>query len=109
MYHAHWELFQNGSYYRLTSPLENRDFTAWSYVSPDQKDASLSVVYTDLHANPGTRRIKWKGLQADALYELEGELYSGAALMRGGTVLPKPECNYDSYMVVIRKKIQISF
>lgn len=104
VYNENYELFQFGDYYRLSSPFENRDFTAWSYVAEDRSKASLSVVYTDLRANPKPLRVKWKGLDADAVYELDGEAYSGAALMKGGSVLPKPYCNYDSYMVVINKK-----
>lgn len=104
LYNENWELFQQGNYYRLASPYENPDFTAWSYVSPDQSRASLSVVYTDVHASAKPYRLKWKGLLEDAFYELDGKLYSGTALMRGGTVLPWPECDYDSYMTVIERK-----
>ena len=96
-------MFQNGSYYRLTSPFENRDFTAWSYVSEDRKNASLSVVFTDVHGNPKPARVKWKGLLPDAVYNLYGTHYTGAALMNGGFVLPKPTCSYDSYMIIVEK------
>ncbi|MDO4324215.1 MAG: alpha-galactosidase [Lachnospiraceae bacterium] len=104
VYNEHYRLFQNGNYYRLTSPMDNHDFTAWSYVMPDGSKAVLSVVYTDLHANPKPLHIKWKGLIPNARYILEGREYTGAALMQGGIVLPKPECNYDSYMVVANLK-----
>ena len=103
LYNRHYELFQRGDYYRLASPVENRDFTAWSYVMTDGSKASLSVVYTDLHANPKPLRVKWKGLVPEAHYMLEGREYTGTALMQGGIVLPKPECNYDSYMAVIER------
>lgn len=103
LYNANYELFQRGDYYRLSSPAENGDFTAWSYVMPDGSRASLSVVYTDLHGNPKPHRIKWKGLIPDAHYLVDGRAYTGAALMRGGFVLPRPECNYDSYMAVAEK------
>lgn len=102
-YNEHYELFQKGNYYRLTSPVENRDFTAWSYVIPDGSKASVSVVYTDLHGNPKPMRIRLKGLIRDAVYELDGREYSGTALMQAGMVLPKPQFNYDSYMAVIRR------
>ena len=101
MYNEHRELFQKGNYYRLTSPMENRDFTAWSYVLPDGSKAVLSVVYTDLHANPKPLWVKWKGLARDGIYVLDGREYTGTALMQGGMVLPKPQCNYDSYIVFI--------
>ena len=103
VYNENWELFQSGSYYRLNSPMENHDYTAWSYVSKDQRKASLSVIYTDLHGNPKPVRVKLKGLKKDASYDVDGTVYTGAALMRGGLLIPKPACNYDSYMVCIRE------
>ena len=103
VYNENWELFQSGFYYRLNSPMENHDYTAWSYVSKDQRKASLSVIYTDLHGNPKPVRVKLKGLKKDASYDVDGTVYTGAALMRGGLLIPKPACNYDSYMVCIRE------
>ena len=103
VYNENWELFQSGSYYRLNSPMENHDYTAWSYVSKDQRKASLSVIYTDLHGNPKPVRVKLKGLKKDVSYDVDGTVYTGAALMRGGLLIPKPACNYDSYMVCIRE------
>ncbi len=103
IYNEHYELFQKGNYYRLSSPFSNHDFTAWSYVSEDKTNAVLSVVYTDLHGNPSPMRIKWKGLSKEYRYDLNGKKYSGNALMNGGIVLPKPMCNYDSYMIFIKK------
>ena len=103
VYNENWELFQSGSYYRLNSPMENHDYTAWSYVSKDQRKVSLSVIYTDLHGNPKPVRVKLKGLKKDASYDVDGTVYTGAALMRGGLLIPKPACNYDSYMVCIRE------
>ena len=103
VYNENWELFQSGSYYRLNSPMENHDYTAWSYVSKDQRKASLSVIYTDLHGNPKPVRVKLKGLKKDASYDVGGTVYTGAALMRGGLLIPKPSCNYDSYMVCIHE------
>ena len=103
VYNENWELFQSGSYYRLNSPMENHDYTAWSYVSKDQRKASLSVIYTDLHGNPKPVRVKLKGLKKDASYDVGGTVCTGTALMRGGLLIPKPACNYDSYMVCIRE------
>ena len=103
VYNENWELFQSGSYYRLNSPMEERDYTAWSYVSRDQRKASLSVIYTDLHGNPKPVRVKLKGLKKDAVYDVGGTVCTGTALMRGGLLIPKPACNYDSYMVCIRE------
>ena len=108
-YKKHYELFQKGDYYRLSSPMENRAYTAWSYVHPDQRSGVISVVFTDVYGNPQPRRIRWKGLAEDRIYILyngdqcTGE-YTGAALMRGGMVLPKPGCDYDSCMIFAEEK-----
>ena len=80
VYNENWELFQSGSYYRLNSPMENHDYTAWSYVSKDQRKASLSVIYTDLHGNPKPVLVKLKGLKKDASYDVDGTVYTGTAL-----------------------------
>lgn len=97
----HYKLFQFGDYYRIASPFENRDFTAWEYADREGKEACLSVVYTDLHANPAPHIVKFKGLCKEKTYKVarDGELlgeFSGAALMNGGLLLPMPKENYDS-------------
>lgn len=97
----HYRLFQFGDYYRISSPFENRDFTAWEYADREGKEACLSVVYTDLHGNPAPHTVKFKGLCEEKRYEVlrDGELlgeFSGAALMNGGLLLPMPNENYDS-------------
>lgn len=97
----HYKLFQFGRYYRITSPYDNRDFTAWEYAAQDRSEACLSVVFTDLHGNPAPQRVKWQGLDIKKQYSLwcDGEqqgVYSGAALMNAGILLPVPKENYDS-------------
>lgn len=101
-YRTHYTLFQFGKYYRITSPVENRDITAWEYVAENQSEAVLSVVFTDLHANPLPKLIQWKGLAADKQYEVQMDgnpigIFSGAALMNGGTLLPMPWENYAAF------------
>lgn len=98
----HGRLFQFGDYYRLVSPFEDKDYTVWEYADPEGKEACLSVVYTDLHANAASEIVKWKGLDPKRIYRmwLDGEAvgsFSGAALMHGGTLLPIPKQNYDSF------------
>ncbi len=102
-YRKHHGLFQSGDYYRLSSPYENHDFTAWSYVSKDKSKVSLSVIFTDLHGNPKPLRVKLKGLEAEAVYRLGDAEYTGDALMAAGVVLPIPECEYDSWFALIEK------
>lgn len=101
-----YQLFQFGDYYRITSPLENRDFTAWEYADKEGKEAYMGVVFTDLHGNPAAHSVKFRGLRPEGIYkmwkdnELTGE-YTGAALMNGGILLPVPKENYDSCQIYI--------
>lgn len=96
-----YKLLQFGEYYRLTSPFENSDFTAWEYVAKDGKEAYLAVVFTDLHGNPAPQAVQFKGMSFAEKYKLwkdnefMGE-FTGAALMNGGILLPVPKENYDS-------------
>lgn len=97
----HYRLFQFGDYYRLTSPMDNHDYTAWEYVDKNGNEACLSVVFTDLHGNPVPQLVKFKGLQPKKEYNVfkDNEAigrYTGAALMKGGILLPVPKENYDS-------------
>jgi alpha-galactosidase len=97
----HYRLFQFGDYYRLASPFENHDFTAWEYADKEGKEAYIGVVFTDQHGNPVKQVLPFKGLCADKLYQvsIDGETigkFTGAALMNGGVMLPLPKENYDS-------------
>lgn len=97
----HYRLFQFGDYYRLTSPVDNHDYTAWEYANKNGEEACLSVVFTDLHGNPVPQIVKWKGLLANREYKVLRDMepvgkYTGTALMQGGILLPVPKENYDS-------------
>ncbi len=102
----YYQLFQFGGYYRLTSPVLNRDFTAWEYVDKAGTEAILSVVYTDLHGNPAANTVKFRGLRPQGIYKMwrdgkpAGE-YTADALMNGGVLLPVPLENYDSCQIYI--------
>lgn len=108
-YKKHYKLFQSGDYYRISSPFENGDFTAWEYADREGKEACLSVVFTDLHGNPAPHIVKFEGLCKEKRYEVsrDGEPlgeFSGAALMNGGLLLPMPKENYDSCQFYVCEK-----
>lgn len=105
----HYKLFQFGDYYRISSPFENGDFTAWEYADREGKEACLSVVFTDLHGNPAPHIVKFEGLCKEKRYKVsrDGEPlgeFSGAALMNGGLLLPMPRENYDSCQFYVCEK-----
>jgi alpha-galactosidase len=104
IFKEHYRLFQFGDYYRISSPFDNHEFTAWEYADKEGREAMLSVVFTDQHGNPLPQRVYFKGLTGDVKYRLsiDGDdkgVYSGAALMNGGVLLPVPSENYDSCQI----------
>ena len=109
-YKKHYALFQYGRYYRLDSPFENRDYTAWEYADPEKKEAIISLVFTDLRANPKTNILLLRGLNPSCRYRMwmDGEeqgIYTGAALMQAGMRLPVPKENYDAYQFYLKEEV----
>lgn len=94
----YWPLIHQGLYFRLTNACEDREFTAWEFVSEDQQEALLNVVTVASHCNAPIRYVKLKGLNPEAGYRMEGQerVYRGSALMNAG--LPIPQMN-DEYQV----------
>lgn len=109
-YKKHFALFQYSRYYRLNSPFDNRSYTAWEYADPEKKEAIVSVVFTDLHANPKTDILLLRGLDPDTRYRVwmdgqEQGIYTGTALMRAGMRLPIPKENYDAYQFYLKEEV----
>lgn len=84
-YHKYYNVIQNGDYYRLISPIENRHYCAWESVSPD-KDEVL-VTFVSVRAKIRTVLfLKLQGLDPDKVYRDEetGFEYTGRTLMGAG-------------------------
>ena len=95
-------LIREGSLYRLGSSVKNGYYTAWQYVSPDQKTALVNVVVTDPKANGKLIHLRLKGLKENAQYRLEdteAHTISGAALMHGGYTLPLMGGDYPAFQL----------
>ena len=56
----YYELIQRGDYFRLTAPSEERHYAAWEFVSPDQKEALVSVVASKVRTNDPPARVLFK-------------------------------------------------
>lgn len=88
-------LIQFGQYYRLRSPFEGND-TAWMFVSEDGKEAMVLYVQVLSEPNAPLRKLRLKGLQADADYrvwdadlpEESEDRFGGDELMHVGLNLP---------------------
>ena len=90
-YKAHRELFQRGRFVRLRSPFEgDGDGTAWMVVSPDRRQAVVGVYQALNRPVPGPDRIRLRGLDPSAAYQVAqwpstGDSVERAnALVRGG-------------------------
>ena len=93
------ELIAHGDYYRLNELEDMAECSAWMFVSPDRKEALVSMVMTHLRANGPFPWFRLQGLMPDGVYALEvtdprgTEMQSagcvtGAALMQGGYAFP---------------------
>lgn len=71
--------------YRLISPFEGNQ-TAWMFVSRDGNNVFAAYFQILSEVNARIRRVKFKGLEADAVYEVVGEkkCYRGDELMEIG-------------------------
>ncbi len=85
----HYDLIQNGDYYRLTDPFQNGPFTAWEQVSPDRREALVSLVTGTVHASAPFHTLRLKGLDPALNYQVNGgDTYPGDVLMNAGWPLP---------------------
>lgn len=94
------ELIQQGTYYRLTNPMEDT-IAAWLFVAENKKRALLNVVMLDKKANAGLTYIKLKGLLKGSTYvSLEdNRVYAADGLMEAGLPLPSTLREYEAYQV----------
>ena len=117
-------LIQKGRYYRLTDEAKEDYFVSWQFVSEDKDEVLVSMVITNVHANPIVPFVKLKGLIKDAVYKIDyyrtsveerpmeanikeeklvGKTYSGAALMNGGVAFDPMFGVYPSVQVHLVK------
>lgn len=88
-------LIHGGSYYRLSNPMKD-NMAVWSFVSEDQKEALVCGMIFRTEANMLRYSVKLRGVQPDSMYRLEGSetVYTGAALLEGGILLPRSSGDY---------------
>ena len=97
----HCDLIQSGDYYRLTGL--TGPFAAWEQVSPDRREALVSLVYGPNHAAAPFRVLRFKGLDPALRYQVNGQgAYAGDVLMNAGWPLPLPAGDYQAVQLYIR-------
>lgn len=94
------ELIQQGTYYRLTNPMEDA-MAAWLFVSENKKHALFNVVVLDKQANAGVAFIKLKGLLEGSTYisSEDNREYAADGLMEAGFPIPSTLGEYEAYQV----------
>ena len=96
-YKALAHLVHRGDYYRLTDPFANGPYTAWAHVSPDRREALVSLVFGTAHSAAPFRSLRLKGLDPDLRYRVNGQdSYAGSVLLHAGYPLPIPRGDYQS-------------
>ena len=83
-------LIHNGKYYRLTNPMAE-DAALWEFAAQDGSEVLVQGMLFHAEANVLRRTVQLRGLDAEKRYRLDGteQVYTGAALMAGGVLLPK--------------------
>lgn len=87
-----YEITHEGDYYRLADPYDTRhELSAWMHVYEDR--AVVSAVSLSSHGNCLMRYLRLKGLDPEAVYEIEerGREYTGSVLMNVGIALTELE------------------
>ncbi|MGN7358623.1 alpha-galactosidase [Paenibacillus sp. SAF-054] len=97
-------LVQFGLHYRLLSPFEGNE-TAWMFVAEDGEEAVVFYFRVLSESNAPLSRLKLKGLDPDADYEILGQegLYSGDALMYAGVSVGEDRGDFHGELIRLKK------
>lgn len=86
-------LIHNGKYYRLSDPFSDK-FAAWGFVSEDKSEVLVQGMIFRTEPAVTQYRVLLRGLDPHRKYRIEDTVVSGAALMQGGYLLPRPWGDY---------------
>ncbi len=99
----HYDLIQDGDYYRLSDPFQNGPYTAWEHVSHDKKEALVSLVTGSFRGAPPFLTLRVKGLSPELNYQINGEgSWPGDVLMQVGCPLPILQGDYQSLQFYLK-------
>lgn len=100
-YQEHRRTFQYGTFYRLESAFDS-NHPSWMFVSEEEVIVCDYSVLSE--TAPLIRLLKLRGLDATAVYEVEGKYYGGDELMYVGLyVSPTVNGDFDSRLYVLKK------
>ena len=81
LYHQHFNLIRNGSFYRL---LQDEYHVAWQFVSPERTEALVTVIQIRNRPSQSREHLKLQGLIPESRYLLNGKYYTGGQLIKIG-------------------------
>ena len=102
LFRKYYPLIIKGDYYRLTDPFREGPCAAWEQVSPDRREALVSLVTGSAHAAPPFSVLRLKGLDPCLTYQINGQgAYPGDVLMEAGWPLPMLQGDYQSMQLYL--------
>lgn len=123
-YKKYQDLIYNGLYYRVCSPAEG-NLSVWEFVAKDKSEALVQGLVYRAEPNALRKRVRLTGLDKQAKYRVLGDgaakyravdagpemcgpgdtgnVYSGAALMAGGILLPEIKGDDVAVQVYLKK------
>jgi len=93
IYKQQRKLLQQGTFYRLISPYDNKE-NAWMVVDCKQEKAIVGYYRLLCEPNAGFTRLRLSGLEAKKKYKISGKkepFYYGSELMNAGIVITNNE------------------
>lgn len=101
-YREHQRLIHEGAYHRLSDPFEE-GMAAWSWVSEDKSQVLVQGVIFRAVSNVLRRRLRLCGLDRNAEYRAEdgSGVFTGAALMSGGILLPSAAGDDEAFEICL--------
>lgn len=102
-YKRYNHITRNGDYYRIASYRKNNSFDAYEMVTKDKSEAIIVVVQVKMQPNRRGRVVKFKGLDKDATYIVEGKTLTGTTLMNVGIVIEREFGDNRAKIVYIKR------
>ena len=105
LFRKYYNVITYGDYYRLTNPFTNTRYCAWEHIAKDKSECLLTAMTYDAYPQEHTVYIKPRGLDENAVYELEGEniKMTGKTLMNTGIPFSLSIGQYESRQYYLRK------
>lgn len=104
-YKKYAPLIWEGDYYRIASYQENHKYDCYEIVSKDQSRAAVFFVQVLHEPSVRSRKIRLQGLKEDAVYEVDGRRYTGAALMYAGLLRERMFGDFQAEVIEVTEVV----